>query len=191
MLLGLASILLLVLAAGFFVASEYALVSVRKTRIQQLVSEGNSTAARVKFALEHLDRYIAAVQIGITIATLGMGALGEPVLADLLQPYLGAIVAPIAMYITAATVATIIAFLIVTVLEIVLGEIVPKITARSRAERVSLLLIRPLDFFVFIFGPLVWVVNSLSNIVLRVIGVHPGSEHGSAYTIEELEILVA
>ncbi len=191
MLLGLASILLLVLIAGFFVASEYALVSVRKTRIQQLVSEGNGTAARVKFALEHLDRYIAAVQIGITIATLGMGALGEPVLASLLEPYLSAIVTPIAMYVTAATIATIIAFLVVTILEIVLGEIVPKITARSRAERVSLLFIRPLDFFVFIFGPMVWVVNSLSNVVLRLLGVHPGSEHGSAYTIEELEMLVA
>src|SRR5689334_12100151 len=108
MLLGLASILFLVFIAGFFVASEYALVSVRKTRIQQLVSEGNGAAARVKFALEHLDRYIAAVQIGITIATLGMGALGEPVLADLLEPYLGAVMTPITTYITAATVATII-----------------------------------------------------------------------------------
>src|SRR5690242_5998936 len=134
MLLGLGSILLLVLAAGFFVASEYALVSVRKTRSQQVVSEGNRTAARVKFALEHLDRYIAAVQIGITIATLGLGALGEPVLADLLEPYLSAIMTSIEVFVTAATAATIIAFLVVTVLEIVLGEIVPKITARSRAE---------------------------------------------------------
>jgi len=191
MLLGLASLLLLIAAAAFFVASEYSLVSVRKTRIQQLVSEGNGTAERVKFALEHLDRYIAAVQIGITIATLGMGALGEPVLANLLEPYLGAIISPVAQYITSAAISTAVAFLIVTILEIVLGEIVPKITARERAERVSLLFIRPMDFFVLIFRPLIWVVNSLSNIVLRLFGVHPGSEHGNTITIEELEMLVA
>src|SRR5262249_5874625 len=82
------------------------------------------------------------------------------------------------------------AFLIVTVLEIVLGEIVPKIIARQRAERISLILIRPLDFFTFIFGPMVWVVNSLSNIVLRLLGVRPDADLGTAYTIEELEMLV-
>jgi CBS domain containing-hemolysin-like protein len=191
MLLGLASIFLLILAAAFFVASEYALVSVRKTRIEQLVSEGNNSAVRVKFALEHLDRYIASVQIGVTIATLGLGALGEPVLATFLEPYLAAIMSPIAIFVTAAGVSTIIAFMIVTVLEIVLGEIVPKIIARQRAERISLMFIRPLDLFTFIVGPLVWVVNSLSNVVLRLLGVRPGADHGTAYTIEELEMLVA
>jgi CBS domain containing-hemolysin-like protein len=190
MLLGLSSILLLVLAAAFFVASEYALVSVRKTRIEQLVSEGNATASRVKFALEHLDRYIAAVQIGITIVTLALGALGEPVLGSLLEQYLEAIMTPVESFVTAAAVSTAIAFLIVTVLEIVLGEIVPKILARERAERVSLLLIRPLDFFVTVFRPLIWIVNALSNVVLRLLGVHPGRERGSVYTVEELEMLV-
>jgi len=190
MLLGLASIFFLVLAAGFFVAAEYALVSVRKTRIEQLVSEGNGNAARVKFALEHLDRYIAAVQLGITIVTLGLGALGEPVLATIIEPYLAAIMTPVERYVTAAAVSTAIAFLIVTILEIVLGEIVPKIYARERAERVALILIRPLDFFVLIFRPLIWVVNTLSNFVLHLIGVRPGREHGSVYTIEELEMLV-
>jgi CBS domain containing-hemolysin-like protein len=190
MLFGLASIFLLIFAAAFFVASEYSLVSVRKTRIEQLVSEGNRSAVRVKFALEHLDRYIASVQIGITIATLGLGALGEPVLGNLIEPYLAAIMTPVQIYVTAVGVSTAIAFLIVTILEIVLGEIVPKIMARQRAERISLLLIRPLNFFTLIFGPLVWVVNSLSNLVLRLLGVRPDSDHGSAYTIEELEMLV-
>src|SRR6476469_6772836 len=129
MLLGLASIFFLVLAAGFFVAAEYALVSVRKTRVEQLVSEGNGNAVRVKFALEHLDRYIAAVQLGITIVTLGLGALGEPVLATIIEPYLSAIMTPVEQYVTAAAISTAIAFLLVTILEIVLGEIVPKIYA--------------------------------------------------------------
>jgi putative hemolysin len=191
MLLGLSSILLLVFAAGFFVASEYALVSVRKTRIEQLVSERKSGAARVKFALEHLDRYIAAVQIGITIVTLALGAVGEPVLGDIFEPYLAPLLTPVERYITSAAVSTAIAFFIVTVLEIVLGEIVPKIYARARAERVSLLLIRPLDFFVFIFRPLIWVVNLFSNMILRLIGVRPGKEYGNVVTIEELEMIVA
>jgi putative hemolysin len=181
---------LLVLAAGFFVGSEYALVSVRKTRIEQRVSEGNSSAVRVKFALEHLERYIAAVQIGITIVTLALGALGEPVLGNILEPYLAAIMGPVERYVTSAAVSTAIAFLLVTVLEIVLGEIVPKIYARERAERVALALIRPLDFFVLLFSPLIWIVNVLSNYVLRLIGVRPGREHGSVYSVEELEMLV-
>lgn len=190
MLLGLSSILILVLTAGFFVAAEYSLVSVRKTRIEQLVSEGNIGAGRVKHALEHLDRYIAAVQIGITLATLGLGALGEPVLADLLEPYLKAIMSPIEIYVTSAGVAVAVAFLIVTVLEIVLGEIVPKIFARRRAEGTVLVLIRPLELFVFIFRPLIWLVTFLSNIVLRLMRLNLNDEHGSVYSIEELEMLV-
>src|SRR6185312_9532383 len=98
-----------------------------KTRIEQLVSEGNASASRVKFALEHLESYIAAVQIGITVVTLGLGALGEPVLGNLLESYLAPIMTPVESFVTSAAVSTAIAFLIVTVLEIVLGEIVPKI----------------------------------------------------------------
>src|SRR5437867_11707592 len=86
MLAGLAAILVLVAATGFFVASEFALVSVRKTKIEQLISEGNGTAAQVKRAIENLPNYIAATQVGITMATLGLGALGEPVLAQVLVP---------------------------------------------------------------------------------------------------------
>lgn len=190
MLIGILSILFLVFATGFFVASEYSIISVRKTRIDQLISEGRSVALRVKNAIEHLDRYIAAVQIGITLATLGLGALGEPVLADIFRPGLEAIMPSFEAFVSAHSVAIAISFLIVTLLEIVLGEIVPKIWARERAETASLLLIRPLDFFVFIFRPIIWLVNLLSNLVLRLLGLQPGSGHGSAYTVEELEMLV-
>src|SRR5262245_8721452 len=90
-MLGLISILLLIVATGFFVASEFALVSVRKTRIEQLVSHGNSTAAQVKRAIDNLQTYIAVTQVGITMATLGLGALSEPVLVTYMEPFLNAI----------------------------------------------------------------------------------------------------
>jgi putative hemolysin len=191
MLLGLSFLLILILTASFFVASEYAIVSVRRTRIEQLVSEKNQSAIRVQFALKHLDSYIAAVQIGITIATLGMGALGEPVLGEVIRPLIEPIMTPIQQYVASTTVSIAIAFIIVTILEIVLGEIVPKIYARQRAEQVSILLIRPLEFFVFIFKPIIWLVTLLSDGVLRLLGLNQGDQHGGVYSIEELEMLVS
>lgn len=190
MIFGLLFVLLLILATGFFVASEYSIVSVRRTRIDQLVSEGNSGASRVKFALDHLDAYIAAVQIGITIATLGIGALGEPVLGNILEPLLAPLLTPVEQYVTSTTISIIIAFLIVTILEIVLGEIVPKIWARERAESMAMVLIRPLELFVFIFRPIIWLVTRLSNIILRMLGLRQGDSHGTVYSVEELEMLV-
>lgn len=190
MLFGLLILLLLILSTSFFVASEYSIVSVRRTRIEQLVSEGNSGAARVKYALEHLDRYIAAVQIGITIATLGIGALGEPVLGSILEPLLKSIMTPVEQYVTSTTVSIALAFLIVTIVEIVLGEIVPKIWARERAEMMAMFLIRPLEFFVLIFRPIIWLVTFFSNAILRAIGLNMDNQHGSVYSVEELEMLV-
>lgn len=187
---GLALILLLIFAASFFVASEYSIVSVRKTRIEQLISEGSSVAQSVKHAIEHLDRYIAAVQIGITLVTLALGAVGEPVLSEIFITPLGLAISPFTAFVSAASVSYALSFLIVTVLEIVLGEIVPKIIARQRAEATVMLLIRPLNIFVFIFGPLIWLVSLLSNAVLRLVGVSSGSEHQNIYSVEELEMLV-
>src|SRR5436190_11968042 len=133
-MLGLISILLLVFATGFFVASEFALVSVRKTRIEQLVSHGNSTAVQVKRAIDNLQTYIAVTQVGITMATLGLGALGEPVLANYFVPPLEAILPQksVESFVSIHGIAIAISFLLVTVLEIILGEIVPKIYARQR-----------------------------------------------------------
>ena len=131
------------------------------------------------------------MQIGITIVTPGAGRSRRAGAWRHIQAVPGTYLTPVESYVTSAAVSTAIAFLIVTVLEIVLGEIVPKIYARERAERVSLLLIRPLDFFVFIFRPLIWVVNFFSNMILRLIGVRPGKEYGSVVTIEELEMIVA
>lgn len=191
MLLGLASILFLIAATGFFVAGEFALVNVRKTRVEQLISEGSSVARGVKYGIEHLEQYIAATQIGITLATVGLGALGEPVLAQLFLPFLEEVLPPVEAFVSAHGVAIALSFLIVTVLEIILGEIVPKIIARQRSEATALLLIRPLNFFVLIFRPLIWLVSLLSNAVVRLLGLPPGMEHASVHSVEELELLVS
>jgi putative hemolysin len=192
MLIGLASILLLVFATGFFVASEFSIVSVRKTRIEQLISEGRTAAKDVKYAIEHLQQYIAAIQIGVTMASLGVGALGEPVLAGLFVPPLEQVLPEGEALVSAHAIAIAISFLIVNILEIVLGEIVPKVIARQRPEMTVLLTIRPINFFAFIFRPLVWLVTMLSNLVLRILGLPPGAnaEQANVHSVEELEMLV-
>lgn len=191
MLLGLIFILLLILTTGFFVAGEFSIVSVRKTRMEQLASEGSSVAARVKYAIEHLDRYIAAVQIGITLATVGLGALGEPVLAQVFLGPLEQVLPTSEAFLSAHGVAIAFSFLVVTILEIILGEIVPKIVARQRSEKTALFLIRPLNLFVILFRPLIWLVNSISGIVLRLVGLNLKTEHAQVHSVEELEMLVA
>lgn len=193
MLFGLLSILLLVLVTAFFVAAEFALVSVRKTRIEQLVSEGNALAKDVKRALNRLNIYLAAAQVGITMATLGLGALGEPVLTEeILAPALEAILPHdfVEQFVSIHGIAFVLALLLVTIVELILGETVPKIMAIQRAEATSLVIIRPLNFMMFFFRPLVWLINSLSNAVLRLLGLPQDKTHETVYTVEELEMLV-
>ena len=128
------AVLLLVAANGFFVASEFALVTVRRTRIDELVQEGHTLARAVKRALDDIDAYIAAAQLGITMASLGLGWIGEPALAALIEPLLGWLPGTIIATISAHTIAILIAFAIITSLHIVLGEQAPK-TMSSRIER--------------------------------------------------------
>src|SRR5690242_1483603 len=139
MLVGLITILVLVLATGFFVASEFALVSVRKTRIEQLISEGNGPARLVKAAMDNIQVYIAATQVGITLASLGLGYIGEPVLSEILVPLLDAILPHqlVNTFMNAHGIAFVVSFLIVTILEIILGELVPKMIARQRPDVVA------------------------------------------------------
>ncbi|MEO5953332.1 MAG: hemolysin family protein, partial [Chloroflexia bacterium] len=111
-------------------------------------------------------------------------------LGNIIEPLLAPILTPVEQYVTSATISIIIAFLIVTILEIVLGEIVPKIWARERAESMAMFLIRPLELFVFIFRPVIWLVTKLSNVVLRMLGLRQGDSHGTVYSVEELEMLV-
>jgi CBS domain containing-hemolysin-like protein len=191
-LLGIVAILLLVFITGFFVASEFALVSVRKTRIEQLISEGRPGATQVKYAIDHLQNYIAATQVGITMASLGLGALGEPALTPLFERVLGAVLPEdiVRGFLTLHGVAIAITFIIVTILEIILGELVPKLFARQRSDRTALFIIRPLNVSVFIFKPLIWIINILGNAVLRLIRLDPNDEHANVHSVEELEMLV-
>ena len=193
MLPGLISILLLVLATGFFVASEFALVSVRKTRIEQIISEGNPQARQVKYAIEHLQIYLAVTQVGVTLASLGLGYIGEPVLSQIFVPLIDDVLPRqvAEAFISAHGIAFIISFLIVTIVEIILGELVPKMIARQRAEQTALTLIRPLNFFAFIFKPLVWLINLLGDLVLRLIRLPHADEFSNVHSVEELEMLVS
>jgi CBS domain containing-hemolysin-like protein len=192
MLWGLALVALLVITTAFFVAVEFALVSVRRTRIEQLVSEGNGGAVLVKKGLDNLQTYLAAAQVGITMASLGLGALGEPVVATMITPLLEAVLPQEAVerVISLHTISFIIALLLVTIVELVLGETVPKIAAIQRAERMALATIRPMGFFLIFFRPLIWVINVLSNFFLRLAGLPPDAEHSAVYTVEELEMMV-
>lgn len=187
--LSLTLVLFLVLLNGFFVASEFALVKVRQTQLVQLQSEGNKRARHALKINSKLDAYLSATQLGITLASLGLGWVGEPAIADL-------IVVP-AMYQIGVfdetvihTISYIIAFGVITFLHIVLGELAPKSLAIQRSVGVSLWLSWPLLMFYRLFLPFIWVLNGAANRLLRWFGVRPAGEHESAHTEEEIRILM-
>jgi putative hemolysin len=193
MLLGLAAIIFLIFVTAFFVAAEFALVSVRRTRIEQMANEGNAGAKAVRHALEHLNTYLAAAQVGITAATIGLGALGEPVLAELVVPLLESVLPHdfVLGFVNSHGIALAISIFIITVLELILGETVPKIAAIQRSVGTSMLLIRPMNLVLLIFKPFIWIINVLSNAVLRLFGLPTDAQHSTPYTVDELEMLVA
>lgn len=182
-------VLLLVLLNGYFVASEFALVAVRKTRISELAKKGNVTAKLVQKALDELDNYISATQLGITLASLALGWVGEPVLAHLIEPFFSFLPAS-AAFITAHTAAVALAFTIITFLHIVLGELAPKSVALQRAEATSLVIIPPLVLFTKVFRPFIWVLNGAGQLVLRIFGLHAPSDHQLFHSEEEIKMLL-
>src|SRR6185503_6470048 len=142
----LGAVLALVLANGFFVAAEFSIVTVRKTRIDQMIAEGHRRAVAVRRAITDPDRFIAATQLGITMASLGLGWIGEPALASLIQPAFAFLPARIAET-TAHSIAVAIAFAIVTALHIVLGELAPKTIALEHSEATALIVVKPTELF--------------------------------------------
>ncbi|MCS6775502.1 MAG: hemolysin family protein [Chloroherpetonaceae bacterium] len=188
--LGLLAVAGLVLLNGFFVAAEFALVSVRKTRIEQLVNEGNRRARAVQRALAHLDTYIAATQLGITMASLGLGFIGEPALARLIEPLFRAFLPERGAAITAHGVAITVAFGIATALHIILGELAPKSIALQRPDTTSLWVAGPLDLFLRVFRPFIHALNATGNLVVRLMGLRSVGERASVHSVEELELLV-
>jgi len=188
-LLGLLAVLGLVAANGFFVAGEFALVKVRATRVDQLVAEGKGVARLVQNEIQHLDRYIAATQLGITLASLALGWVGEPALGHLIEPPIKAIAGEASEGI-ASTIAIIISFALITTFHIILGELVPKTIALQRSEGTAMLVARPLYIFARIFGPFISLMNGLGNVIVRFLGLPTGNAHGSVHSVEELEMLV-
>lgn len=188
-LFGVLAVFALVATNGFFVAGEFALVKVRSTRIDQLVSEGKSTAKVVQNQLSHLDTYIAATQLGITLASLALGWIGEPSLAHLIEPLFVWIGGAAAEDI-AHTLAIAISFLLITALHIILGELVPKSIALQRSERTSLFVSRPLLLFSRLFRPFILVMNGTGNTIVRALGMQVASEQAAVHSVEELEMLV-
>jgi CBS domain containing-hemolysin-like protein len=190
-LLKLATVILLVLANGFFVAAEFAIVSVRRSRIEALVAQGNRRARTVLHALEDVRAFISAVQFGITVASLVLGWLGEETFARVFQPPLERIIpGSFAPTVAAHSIATALALAVVTYLHLLLGEFVPKAIALDRAERVSLVVAGPMAIFYRIFKAPIWFINQSGVVTLRMLGMKATAEHASVYSEDELRQLI-
>lgn len=182
---------LLILANAFFVTAEFALVSVRKTRIEELVAQGNANARTVKHVIHDPDRFIAATQLGITIASLALGWIGEPAIAHLIEPLFGLMPESFISHATAAAISTLIAFSIITFLHVVIGELAPKSVALSYPEKSSLVVARPMVLFENIFRPAIWVLNGAGNGLLKLLKLNPPQGHQLVHSVEELKMLVS
>ncbi|MGH6802555.1 MAG: hemolysin family protein, partial [Methyloceanibacter sp.] len=189
-LIGILAVLALVVANGFFVAAEFSLVAVRRSRVAELVSARRTNATALQRAVDNLDAYLAATQLGITISSLALGWIGEPALAHLIEPLLSGLPDSLA---TAGShvVAVAIAFVIITALHIVLGELTPKSLALQRSEGTALWVVRPLRLFLFLLWPAIITLNGLGNLLLRLCGLRPGTGEESLHSPEELKLLVA
>jgi CBS domain containing-hemolysin-like protein len=175
---------------AFFVASEFALVSARRPKIQALADEGSGGAAAALRLLQNPTRFISAVQLGVTLASLALGWLGEPSFAKIFEPFAEKIASEgTAGYIAHGT-AIVVAFCIITFLHVVLGELIPKMFALERAEAFALFASQPLELFAKVFSPLLWIFNGVGQSVGRALGLKTSLEHASVYTEEELRQLV-
>ena len=179
-------VVLLVAANAFFVAAEFAMVSVRDTRLQQMIEQRRIGARIVQRIQQRLDEFLPAVQFGVTLASLGLGWAGEGTLAAIIQPWLGNI--PYARVYAHGLAATL-AFILITYLLVILGELVPKSLALERTERVALAVAAPMDFFMRLSHPFLVLMNKSANLVLRGFGSRLRRE-GSGHSAEELKLIV-
>jgi CBS domain containing-hemolysin-like protein len=181
-----ALVFVLVMANGFFVASEFALVGVRRSRIQTLAEKGSTRAKRLLGLIDNLNAYISATQLGITMASLALGWIGEPVFAHLLEAPLRGRVSDVALH----TISFAVAFTIITFLHIVLGELAPKTLALERAERVALAISWPMEAFYKLFRWPIRLLDWAGTRTVRLFGLHPTQDHASVYTEDELRHLI-
>ncbi len=180
--------LLLVGLNGIFVAAEFAMVKVRKTRLAELAENGSRRAQSALDVTSQLDAYLSACQLGITLASLGLGWIGEPAIAVLIEPLFAGIGSWSPIYTHAISFA--IAFTIISLLHIVLGELVPKSLAIQKSESTALAMAGFIKGFYWICYPIIWALNSLANLVLRIWGIEPANEADLSHSEEELRMLV-
>lgn len=188
-LLKIGAVLLFVLTNGFFVAAEFSLVSVRRTRIAELVSQGHRGAHWVQRAIDNPDKVIAATQLGITISSLALGWVGEPALAHLIYPIIVWLPASIQSG-ASHSISAIIAFILITFMHVVVGELAPKSIALQNPESTSMVVSRPTLWTEAIFKPVIWLLNGAGRLLLRAIGVKLASGTQMTHSVEELKMLV-
>lgn len=185
----LASIFGLIAANAFFVAAEFGLVAVRRTRIDELVAQGSKKALVTRKVLSQLNLMLSGCQLGITFASLGLGAVGEPILAELFRGLFQNMREPFE-FLATHTFASIVGFTLITFLHVVLGELVPKALALTVPEAVALWVSTPMRLFTFAFRPLIWLFNETANKVLRLFGLESKGELSEVHTPDEIAIII-
>lgn len=173
--------------SAFFVATEFAIVKMRPSRLDQLISEGSKRAKLARYIYNHLNAYLSACQLGITISSLGLGWLGESTVEAALHPLFELLHVPNSIV---TLLSFVIAFILITFLHVVVGELVPKTLAIDKTEAVALTVARPLHYFYKIMFPFIWLLNESSVLISKAFGLEPANEHEVAHTEEELRIIV-
>ncbi|MFJ7638957.1 hemolysin family protein [Peribacillus sp. NPDC097264] len=187
-IINLVLIAILIALTAFFVASEFAIVKVRSTKIDQLIEEGKPNALAAKKVTSNLDEYLSTCQLGITVTALGLGWLGEPTVESILGPLLTQLNIPE----SASHILSIaIAFSLITFIHVVVGELAPKTMAIQKAEQVTLFIAKPLIGFNKVMYPFIWVLNGSARVLTKMFGLKAVSEHDLAHTEEELRIIVS
>jgi len=180
--------IVLIAFTAFFVATEFAIVKVRSSRIDQLVAEGKKGAKAAKHVTTHLDEYLSACQLGITVTALGIGMVGEQTFEFILHPMFEMLGLPTNL-ISVFTIGA--AFLIATFLHVVVGELAPKTAAIQKAEMITLLFAKPIMIFYKLLFPFIWFLNGAARILVRLFGLKQVSEHEVSHTQEEIRLLIA
>ncbi|MGA3601259.1 hemolysin family protein [Lysinibacillus agricola] len=187
-ILNLSIFTILLALTGFFVATEFAIVKVRSSRLDQLIAEGNKRAISAKHVVNHLDEYLSACQLGITVTALGIGMVGEKTFEFMLHPLFD-MIGISDKYMTIFTIGS--AFAIATFLHVVVGELAPKTAAIQKAETITLLFAKPIMLFYKVMYPFIWFLNGSARVLVGTFGMKPASEHELSHTEEELRLLLS
>ncbi|MFJ3388443.1 hemolysin family protein [Lysinibacillus sp. NPDC086135] len=187
-ILNLSIFTILLALTGFFVATEFAIVKVRSSRLDQLIAEGNKRAVSAKYVVNHLDEYLSACQLGITVTALGIGMVGEKTFEFMLHPLFN-LIGISDKYMTIFTIGS--AFAIATFLHVVVGELAPKTAAIQKAELITLHFAKPIMLFYKVMYPFIWFLNGSARVLIGLFGMKPASEHELSHSEEELRLLLS